>query len=209
MLFYNSATSSSPRRARMFIAEKNIEIETKLIDTPGGEQLKPEFLAINPRATVPVLVTDAGAALVENIAIAAYLEEMFPEPPLMGQSADEKALVLMWNTICETQGFMAMAEAYRNSAPRLKDRAITGPVSFPQIPELAERGRLRVSVFYDILEERLKESEFLTSDRFTMADITGFVCCEFARAIKIPIPETHQAIKTWYDKVMARPSAKA
>jgi len=207
MIYYDFPPSPSPRRTRMFIAEKGLDIETRQVDLRAGEQFSPEFTALNPRATVPVLITDAGNALTENTAIAAYLEEKFPEPPLMGQTADEKALVLMWNTICETQGFMAAAEAYRNSVPRLKNRATTGTEDFEQIPALAERGRRRVELYYDTIEQQLSKSEHLASERFTFADITGFIICEFARVIEIPIPETHHATKAWYEKIKARPSA--
>ena len=111
MLFYDCSTAPSPRRARMFIAEKGLEIESREISMLKGEQMSPEFLAINPRATIPVLVTDDGTVLTENLAIAAYLEELHPEIPLMGSTAEERALVLMWNTICETQGGHAIADA--------------------------------------------------------------------------------------------------
>ena len=80
VIFYDCPTAPSPRRARMFIAEKNLDIETRQVDLGKGEQLSPEFLAINPLATVPVLVTDTGVALSENIAIATYLEAAYPEP---------------------------------------------------------------------------------------------------------------------------------
>jgi len=81
MIFYDCSTAPSPRRARMFIAEKGLDVETKDVNLGKGEQLLPEFLAINPRATVPVLVTDDQVVLTENIAIATYLEELHPTPP--------------------------------------------------------------------------------------------------------------------------------
>jgi len=207
MILYNAPISPSPRRARMFIAEKGIDIETREVDLKGGEQLTEEFLAINPRATVPVLVTDSGLSLVENIAIAAYLEEMFPEPPLMGEGAEEKASILMWNSICEMQGFTAAAEALRNSEKYKPGRAITGPVNFDQIPELAVRGAQRVNIFHNLLEERLAESQYLASDRFTLADITGFIVCEFTRLINMPVPDSCPATRAWYEGILARPSA--
>lgn len=207
MLFYDCSTAPSPRRARMFIAEKGLNIETRDISIREGEQLAPEFLAINPRATVPVLVTESGTVLTENLGIAAYLEDRFPEPDLMGQTPDEKGLVMMWNAIVEQQGGLPIAEALRNSNPHMKGRAIPGPVNYDQIPELAERGRQRVADFFDLLEARLKDSAFLARDRFSLADITGFVMVDFARVIRMSIPEANIATQAWFDGIAARPSA--
>lgn len=208
MLFYDCSTAPNPRRARMFIAEKGIVIETKDISIAKGEQLDARFMAVNPRATVPVLVTDEGTVLTENLGIAAYLEAQFPEPPLMGRTSDEKGLVLMWNSIAEQQGGLPIAEALRNSNPAFKDRAIPGPVNYPQLPELAVRGTDRARKFFDVLEERLQESPFVACDHFTLADISTFVFLDFARVIKMRIPEGHSATQAWYDGIQARPSAQ-
>ena len=207
MIFYDCSTAPSPRRARLFIAEKGLSIETREISIAAGEQLGPDFLRVNPRATVPVLVTDAGTVLTENIAIAAYLEEMFPDPPLMGTTPEDRALVLMWNAIVEQQGGNPIAEALRNSNPRMKGRAITGPVDFDQIPELAERAQTRIGLFFDLMEDRLRQSRYLACDSFTLPDITAFVMIEFARVVRRRIPEENTATRTWYDAVRARPSA--
>lgn len=207
MLFYDCSTAPSPRRARMFIAEKGLAIESHDISIAEGQQLQPEFLVVNPRATLPVLVTDEGTTLTENLGIAAYLEAQHPEPPLMGRTPDEKGLVLMWNAIAEQQGGQPIAEALRNSNPHMKSRAIPGPQNYEQIPELAERGKARVATFFDVLEARLQESPFLAANHFTLADITAFVFVDFARVIKMRIPETNTASRTWFDNIAARPSA--
>jgi len=125
----------------------------------------------------------------------------------MGVGAEEKASVLMWNSICEHQGFTAAAETLRNSEAYKADRAITGPVGFKRIPELAERGRQRVDLFFDQLEDQLNGSTYLASDRFSVADITGFIVCEFMLLLKIPVPEACTATRTWYDSIKSRPSA--
>lgn len=208
MIFYDCSTAPSPRRARMFIAEKGVEIETREVDIGKGEQLGEAFLKVNPGGTVPVLVTEAGNVLTENLGIAAYLEKVFPEPPLLGRDAEETGAVFMWNAICEAQGFMPLAEVLRNTSPRMKGRAIPGPVDIEQIPELAERGRLRLGLFYDKIEQRLAESPFLASDQFTLADITGFVLCEFSRVIRMTVPEENRATQAWLARIRERPSAQ-
>ncbi|MDU8925987.1 glutathione S-transferase [Alisedimentitalea sp. MJ-SS2] len=209
MIFYDCPTAPSPRRARMFVVEKGLEIDTRQISIADGEQLSPDFLAVNPRATVPVLITDEGTALTENLAIATYLEARYPEPPLMGRNADEKGRVAMWNAICEGQGGMAVAETFRNSHPAMKGRALPGPLDLDQIPELAARGQKRVAAFFDLLEERLGDSEWLAGDAFSLADITGFVFVDFARVIRTRIPEGNAATQAWFDRIASRPSATA
>lgn len=208
MLFYDCSTAPNPRRARMFIAEKGLEIETRDISIAKGEQLSDAFRAVNPRATIPVLVTDEGNALTENLGIAAYLEARYPEPPLMGRNPGEKGAVLMWNAIVEQQGGAPIAEALRNTHPAFQGRAMPGPVSYAQIPELAQRGRDRVTAFFDLLETRLRDSAFVAGDAFSLADITAFVFVDFARVIKMRIPDGNVATQAWFEAVQARPSAQ-
>lgn len=207
MLFYDCATAPNPRRARMFIAEKGLSIETREISMVRGEQLSPEFLKVNPRATIPVLVTRDGITLTENVAIAAYLEDICPEPPLLGVGAEERAQVFNWNAVIEQQGGVPIAEAFRNSNPHMKGRAIPGPADFDQIPELAERAMARIDLFFAMLETRLQEAEFIAGARFSLADITAFVMIEFARVIRRRIPEGNAATLRWHGAVKSRPSA--
>ncbi|MFY2822750.1 glutathione S-transferase family protein [Ruegeria sp. MALMAid1280] len=208
MLFYDCSTAPNPRRARMFIAEKGLQIETRDISIAKGEQLGDAFKAVNPNATLPVLVTDEGTVLAENLGIAAYLETRFPAPPLMGRTPDEKGLVLMWNSIVEHQGGLPIAETLRNTHPAFANRAIPGPENHAQIPELAQRGAARVGHFFDLLETRLAESPYLAGPEFTLADITAFVFVDFARVIKRRIPQENSATLAWFETVAARASAQ-
>ncbi|WP_422047980.1 glutathione S-transferase family protein [Shimia sp.] len=207
MIFYDCSTAPSPRRARMFIAEKGLSVETRQVDLRNDAHRAPEFLAINPWGTVPVLVTDSGQSLTENIAIATYLEAAHPEPPLMGRTPEEKGAVSMWNAVCEFHAGLSIAEALRNSTPALKGRALPGAVDYEQIPELAARGAKRLGLFYETLEARLLDSPWLAGGAFTLADITAFVFCDFARIVKLPPPAENTATQAWYAKVQARPSA--
>ena len=125
----------------------------------------------------------------------------------LGVSPEEKGKVLMWNAICEFHAGMAIAEALRNSTPALKGRALPGAVDYAQIPELAARGLQRLGLFFETLERRLNESAYLAGDAFTMADITGFVFCDFARIVKQGIPEGNSASQAWFEGIKARPSA--
>lgn len=208
MIFYDCSTAPNPRRARMFLAEKGLAPETHDISIAKGEQLSTAFRAVNPGATIPVLVTDAGTVLTENLGIAAYIEAYQPEPALMGRTADEKGLVLMWNSIVEQQGGAPIAETLRNTHPAFQDRAIPGPDNYAQLPELAERGVARTARFFDMLEERLSQSPYLAGEDFTLADISAFVFVEFARVVKLRIPEDNSATLAWHAAIKARPSAQ-
>lgn len=207
MIFYDCSTAPNPRRARMFIAEKGVPIETREISIARGEQLSDDFRAVNPRATLPVLITQAGKRLTENVAIALYLEEMFPDPPLLGEGPEERAQVLNWNAVAEQQGAVPVAEAFRNANPHMRGRALPGPHDFDQIPQLAERGMARIGLFLEMLERRLQESPYLALDRFSLADISAFVFIEFARVVRVSIPESNAATLDWHARVKARPSA--
>jgi len=191
----------------MFIAEKGLNIESQDISIAKGEQLSEAFKIVNPQATVPVLVTDDGTVLTENLGIAAYLEALHPDPALMGRTPEEKGLVLMWNAIVEQQGGVPVAEALRNTHPAFENRAIPGPVGYAQVPELAARGLDRTDRFFELLEQRLQDSPYVATADFSLADITAFVFVEFARVIKKRIPEENAASQAWFTAIKARPSA--
>jgi glutathione S-transferase len=209
MKFYDCTTAPSPRRVRIFMAEKGIEIPTVQVDLRNGEQLSDAFRKINPRCTVPVLELDDGTCLNETLAICHYLESQYPEPNLMGRDAREQALVINWNEQVMLEGFLAGADALRNVAKGFANRALTGPKDFGQIPELAERGRARLEEFMAMLDGRLADSPYVALDRYTLADIGAYVCVDFAGWIKLPVLEQWPNIRRWHEELSARPSATA
>jgi len=174
-----------------------------------AEQLSYDFKKINPRCTVPVLMLEDGSTITENIAIAHYLEETHPEPPLFGKTPLERALVIEWNARAEQEGVAAVAEAFRNSVPGMAGRAMTGPLNLEQIPALVERGTLRAQHFKTVLNERLADREFVAIDQFSIADITTFIFAEFAGRLKMPVTDEHPHLKRWFESTSSRPSAKA
>ena len=207
MKFYDCRTAPSPRRVRIFVAEKGIEIDTVEVDLAGGEQFGDAFRRLNPDCSVPVLELDDGTCLTEVMGISRFLEVTYPEPPLFGTTASEQGLVMTWNGKVEQQGLLAMAEVFRNSVPGLKGRALTGPIGYEQIPELAERGRQRVNAFFGRLDERLAESDYLAGDFFSVADISALVFVDFAARAKLNAPDDAANLERWYETVSARPSA--
>ena len=208
MKFYDCSTAPSPRRVRMYLAEKGLEIATVQIDLRSGEHMGEDFRKVNPDCTVPVLELDDGTCLTEVYAICQYLEEIHPDPSMTGSNARDAALVTMWNTKIEQQGLGAIAESLRNYSKGFKGRALTGPVGFEQIPELAERGRHRAEVFLRTLDIQLENNAYITGDTFTIADISAMVFTDFAAWIKQPIPETAKNLLRWKESVAGRPSAK-
>jgi glutathione S-transferase len=192
----------------VFIAEKGIEIPTREIDLRHGENLSPEFRAINPYCTVPVLKLDDGTRLTSTQGCWRYLEERHPDPPLLGTTPAEKAVIAdrVWHF--DIDGWQATTEALRNSTPGLKNRALTGAESYAQIPELGERGKLRTKRFLAHLDELLTGSAYVAGDRYTAADIMAMVLVDFAGWLRITLPEDAAHARRWYESVSSRPSAK-
>lgn len=210
MKLYDFPLSPSPRRARMFAAEKGIELEKVTVNLRELEQFDESFRRISPNCTVPVLELEDGAVLCDSFAIWRYLEEIRPEPPLLGRTPLEKAMVEQWLRLIELDGYQACVEALRNSAERFRDRAVPSAVPFAQIPELAERGHRRVQLFFKTLDQRLRESKYVAGTEFTAADIHALITVDFAAAaVQESPPDELTALKAWHEKVSARPSAKA
>lgn len=209
MKFYDCATAPSPRRVRIFMAEKGIEIETIQVDLAKGEQFSDDFKKINPLGEVPLLVLDDGNSISQVTAICRYLEEIYPETPLHGRTPLERAQVEASNGQLQANGMFAAAEAFRNATPGFKNRAAPGPHDYAQIPELAQRGLLRLDNLFSDLDAHLAESQYIVGDYFSVADISALTIIDFARWVKKSIPKNCTNLKRWYDLVNARPSAKA
>ncbi|MFJ5299177.1 glutathione S-transferase [Pseudomonas sp. NPDC088368] len=207
---YHATGSPNSRRVRMFIAEKGLQVPMVPVDLGNKEQFSDAYKAINPRSMVPTLVLTDGTSVAEVPAIWRYLEEAYPEQPLLGRTATEKALVAMWERRAELDGFAAVMEAVRNAVPGLAGRALAGPHFYEQIPELAERSRLRLVNFYADLNQRLLTTPFVAGEHFSVADITALVTLDFGKAaLKMAIGEDQTALQAWYENVAARPSALA
>lgn len=206
-IFYDCATAPSPRRVRMFLAEKGLAPTVREVDLASGEHMGDEFRARNAFSTVPVLELADGRAISEIHAICLYLEETYPEPALLGSSPADRALTLMWSQRIEMYLMGAIAESFRNFSKAFVGRALPGPFAIPQVPDLVERGRQRTLDVLGYLNHELTGRPFIAGEAFTMADITAFVGVEFAARIKIGIPEDAGALIDWHQRVAGRPSA--
>ncbi|MBU9187064.1 glutathione S-transferase family protein [Burkholderia gladioli] len=210
MKLYHASGSPNSRRVRILLAEKGIDIPLVPVDLGAKAQFSDAYRAINPRMVVPTLVLDDGTAIGEAPVIMRYLDTAFAQPSLFGTTAQEQAIVAMWERRAELEGFAAVMEGVRNAAAGLKGRAVSGPHDYEQIPDLVERSKRRVANFHDDLEARLSSVPFVAGEHYTAADITALVAVDFAaRAFAMPVPDHHAAVRRWHEQISARPSAAA
>lgn len=210
MKLYDMTMAPNPRRVRIFLAEKGMSLEMPQVDIAKGENHSPDYRAINPRGVVPTLVLDDGSILDESVAICRYLEGLHPEPNLMGRDPLEVARIESWQRRIEFDGLFTVAGIFRNEAPHMAGRAVQGNAPpTEQSPEMAARCRLLLPHFLATLDARLGESAYVAGDRYTIADITTLVTIDFAKWVKVRVPDEHANTRRWYAEVSARPSAKA
>ena len=207
---YDFSLAPNPRRVRMFLVEKGVEIPSVQINTREAEQFTDAFKAINPRCIVPALELDDGTVIVESVAICRYIEETHPTPALFGSDAKEKAIVEMWNRHAEFDCYGAAAQMVRNGAPMFKDRGVAGvPSGVPQIPALVDRGRQTMDRFLGLADDHLANNAFLAGENFSIADITAFIAIEFSKRAEYEMPAGLAHVQRWHGDVGSRPSAEA
>jgi glutathione S-transferase len=211
MKLYDCAIAPNPRRARIFLAEKGLNLPKVEIDIFGGENLGPDFLAINPRGLLPTLELDDGTRIDEVMAICRYFEALHPQPALLGRNAKEMALVEARQRKMEFDGMIAGSEVFRNQHEKFAQRSIPGGggETIPAIEGLVARGSQSIARFFKWLEIYLGENEFVAGEVYTMADITALCAVDFVAWVKFAIPADNVRTLAWYAQVSARPSAKA
>jgi glutathione S-transferase len=202
MKLHESAQAPNPRRVRIFLAEKGIEVPTVQVDIGKAENRRPEFIARNPMGGVPVLELDDGSHLAESVAICRYFEGLQPEPALMGIDARDRAFVEMWNRRMEFEIALPIMQSFRNTHDFFKGR-------IPQVAEYGAVCKAAAEKRFEWLDAELASREFIAGDRYTIADITALVGIDFGRVTKIRIEPDQKNLKRWHDAVSQRPSAKA
>jgi glutathione S-transferase len=203
MKLIQSKVAPNPRRVRIFLAEKGIEIPYEDVDLLKKEHKQSNFSRYNPMKQVPVLVFDDGSALSESVAICRYFERLRPEPCLFGKGALEEARVEMWQRRVELSLFYTVAQVFRHLHPAMKDLEV------PQLPQWAEANRPRVYEMLSLLNEELAERPFIAGDTYSIADITALVAIDFMKPARIAQPVELTHLLRWHDAVSARPSATA
>ncbi|MGE0338685.1 MAG: glutathione S-transferase family protein [Xanthobacteraceae bacterium] len=203
MKLYDMGRAPNPRRVRIFLAEKGIEIPKHEIDLAAMEQRSDAFTALNPMQRVPVLVLDDGTAISESVAICLYFEKMHPEPNLFGRDAVESAVVEMWNRRLELNFYGPVSQCFRHTNPAMAQREKV------QVAEWGNACRDQAIDFLGMLETEFGKREFVAGDRFTIADITALCTVDFMRVIKLSLTPEMKNLSRWHAAVSARPSAKA
>ncbi|MEM8498905.1 MAG: glutathione S-transferase family protein [Pseudomonadota bacterium] len=194
--FYSSDFPPNALRVNHMLKLKGIDLDYVDINMMKGDQFSDDYKAVNPEQTVPAILLDDGTVLNQVISMLHYLEAEYPEPPLMGRDTVEQALVLGWLHRIFTGGLMSIAEVLRNGyAPGFEDRALPGPLNIAQIPDLIERGRTKLTYFFDSMNSELDGKDFLVGDAVTQADVDCFIVCNFAAIIKQKLDdEQHPAL---------------
>jgi glutathione S-transferase len=202
MKIYNNSTAPNPRRVRIFLAEKGINVPYEEVDIVKAVNRTPEFKQKNPLGTLPVLELDDGTHIAESVAICRYFEELYPEPPLMGLGAKERALVEMWNRRMELHLFLPVMDAFRHQHEFFKGR-------LTQVPEYARVQGENAEKSLSWVDQVLSDRFFMAGDNFSIADITALCAIDFARVSKIRVQPEQKHLSRWYAAVSSRLSAKA
>jgi glutathione S-transferase len=203
MKLYDGGRAPNPRRVRVFLAEKGIEILAEQVDLGSLQHRSEAYTAINPMQRVPALVLDDGTVITESIAICRYFEALQPDPPLFGRGALDGALVEMWNRRAELHLFLPVSHIFRHLHPAMAQ------MESPQVPDWGEANKPRVMAFLQFLDGELKDRAFVAGADYSVADITAMVAVDFMRVSKLAVPETLANLKRWHQAVTARPSAAA
>ena len=203
MKLFDASLAQSPRRVRMFLAEKGLDVPRVEVDIGAAENLGAEYLAMNPRGLVPTLLLDDGTDNDESMAICRYFEELPPDPALMGRDPLEKATIEMWQRRAALDVLGPIAASFRHLHPARAELEV------PQVPAWGEANRERALKGLARLDQQLRQTAFLAGDAFSIADITALCAIDMMKLARIEMPADLTALKRWYDDVASRPSAKA
>jgi glutathione S-transferase len=203
MKLIQTKMAPNPRRVRIFLAEKGIEVPCEEVDLMQGALKTPEFTAVNPFRRVPVLVLDDGTAIAETMAICRYFEELRPEPRLFGSGAVGVATVEMWNRRMDLGLLLSVAQAFRHLHPAM------AKLEVPQVAAWGDANKPRALEILQIMDNQLASRPFLAGEHYSVADITALVAVEFMKPARIERPQGLKNLARWYEDVASRPSAKA
>jgi glutathione S-transferase len=202
MILHDLAAGMSPRRVRIFLAEKGISIERREVDAAGGANATPDFLRLNPLGKLPVLELDDGTAIAESLAICRYLEALNPDPPLMGRTAREVADIEMWTIRMDHELSQMIALAFIQSSDFYRGR-------IEQIPEVASWARGRALETMNWLNHELSGRRHIAGEDYTIADIVAQCAFVLGKAVGLRIAPDMTNLSRWFTEVTARPTARA
>ena len=204
MRLFDLRTGMNTRRVRIFLAEKNLHIPTVEIDMAGGENGRPEFLAMNPMGTMPVLELDDGGFLSESVAICRYVEEeLKPEPNMLGSSPRERAEIEMWNRRMELEILLPITTSFLHLSPFWQGRRA-------QVGAAGELARQEALARMGWLDNELSGRQFVAGSRYTIADITAQCALILGKNTGTRIDDVNLPnLARWFKEVSLRPTARA
>ena len=202
MKLYDLPPSPNARRVRIFIAEKGLEIPAVAVDMTKGEDKTPDYLAKNSLGKMPMLELDDGTCITESAAICRYLEDIHPEPPLLGLNAVERAQVEMWNRRMELEILLPSINVFAHTHEMWKG-------VWTQIPEWGELCRENALARLEWLDGEIAGREYVVNDTYTVADITLQCALVLGKAVGVRVPENLSNVNAWFERVAARPTARA
>lgn len=203
MKLYDGGMAPNPRRVRIFLAEKGIEVPLEEVDMSALGHKSELISSKNPLQRLPVLELDDGTIICESMAICRYFEELHPQTPLMGTDSVDRALVEMWQRRMEMNLLLLVANVFRHAHPAMEQWEV------PQIKEFSEANKPKVLATLAWLNDELKDREFIAGDRYTVADITAMIAIDFMKPARIQLPDDLEHLLEWYQRVKSRPSASA
>ena len=203
MKLYDYQGAPNPRRVKIFLAEKDIEVEIVPTDMMKLEHKTDEFLKKNSSGKLPVLELDDGRCIAESVAICRYLEAIEPEPNLFGRDAFELGTIEARNRQLELELWTPIGISWRNGP-------IVGRLGrFQQLPDAKAQSDEAVRDFYQRLDRELAEAEYIAGDRFTVADITLLSAVDFAGDLVELKPDASlQQLWRWHALVSSRRSCQ-
>lgn len=201
MKLYSTTGAPNPRRVRIFLAEKGLEVSIKEISIMEGEHKTEEYRKISPSSRVPALVLDDGTVILESMAICRYFELLNPEPALFGKTELEQALIDMQSRRMELELMMSVAGTFRHTHPAFSKLENQMP-EYGEVQKKAAERRLR------LLDRELKEREFIAGPTYSVADITALCAIDFCAPAKIEIPESLGNLNRWIKDIKRRPSSE-
>ena len=202
MLLYNAPDPApNPRRVRLFLAEKGLDIPMRNLALVKGEHKAPEYLEKNAAGQLPALELDDGTVIAESVAICRYLEALHPEPPLFGTAPEEIGRIDMWLRRVENMLMIPVGMVWIHTHP------FTAGLGH-QFTEFGEANRKRFAKAAAWFDRQMAGSDYLGGDVYSMADIVLLSTIDFALWIGLELPEDRANLGAWHDRVSARESVQ-
>ncbi len=203
MILYGAPMPApNPRRVRIFLAEKGIELPETPVNLMTREHKSPEYRAKNSMGQIPTLELDDGTCISETVAICRYFEELHPNPPMFGTTAVERALVDQWIRRVEFAVMMPVGQFWRHAHPRTA-------ALLTQYKDFGESNKATYQGAQKYMDRELAGRDFLVGDTPTMADICLLSTVDFAEWIGLPVEDEFERLVAWRARMKARPSANA